>query len=107
MSASTREAEERNLVLLFDSIHYVLAAERAFGGRGVWCDVVPVPRDLSSDCGMAVEFRPSDLDAVRGMRGEGSVRPKAVYRRTAGGHDLVEAFGPLGGASGGDTVVTE
>lgn len=100
---SAGEAEERPWVLLFDSIHYVLAAERAFRARGVWCDVVPVPRELSSDCGMAVEFRHSDLEAVRGMRADGSVRPKAAYRRTTGGHEIVEAFAPPEGAPGGDT----
>ena len=98
--------EERPWILLFDSIHYVLAAERAFGGCGVRCDVVPVPRELSSDCGMAVEFRPSDIDAVRGMRAEGSVKPRAVYRRTAGGHDLVEEFARPDGAAGVDTLET-
>ena len=93
-------AEERPWVLLFDSIHYVLAAERAFKAREVRCDVVPVPRDLSSDCGMAVEFHPSDLEAVRGMCAEGAVRPKAVYRRTADAHEPVEEFGARGGADG-------
>ncbi len=90
MGAPAREAEERPWVLLFDSIHYCLAAERAFGVRGVWCDVVPVPRDLSSDCGMAVEFRRADIDAVRDMCARGAVQPKAVYRRTSDGHEVAE-----------------
>jgi hypothetical protein len=94
-------------VLLFDSIHYCLAAERALKARGVWHDVVPVPRDLSSDCGMAVEFRRSDLEAVRDMRANGSIRPKAAYRRAADGHELVAAFGPDEDTAGGDTPQAE
>lgn len=100
---SAGEAEERPWVLLFDSIHYVLAAERAFRARGAWCDVVPVPRNLSSDCGMAVEFRPSDLEAVRGMCADGSIRPKAVHRCVADGHELVEGIVPGGSMPRGDT----
>ena len=101
-----RTTEERAWVLLFDSIHYVLAAERAFKARGVWCDVVPVPRELSSDCGMAVEFRPADVETVRGMRAEGAVRPTSVHRRTADGYDVVEDTGPGEGPAGGGTQST-
>ncbi len=92
----SRGADERLWIMLFDSIHYCIAAEGAFKARGVWCDVVPVPRDLSSDCGMAVEFRPSDREAARGMCGENAIRPKAVYRRTTDGHVLVEGIVPDG-----------
>lgn len=92
MSTPAREADEWPWVLLFDSIHYCLAAERAFKARGVWCDLVPVPRELSSDCGMAVEFRTSDIDAVRAMRADGSIKPKAVHGRTEDGYESVETF---------------
>lgn len=47
-------------VLLFASIHDVLRAERALRDGGVWCDLVPVPRALSAECGMAVEIRAAD-----------------------------------------------
>lgn len=100
MVARSSEAVKRPLVLLFDSIHYCLAAERAFGVRGVWCDVVPVPRDLSFDCGMAVEFRRADLGAVRDMCAGGAVRPKAVYRRTADGHEIADELAREGRPGG-------
>ena len=79
--------EERCWILLFDSIHYVLAAERVFKERGVFCELVPVPRDLSSECGMAIEFRPSDRAAVREALAEARVKPRAVRRPVAGGHE--------------------
>ena len=100
MVARSSGVGELPLVLLFDSIHYCLAAERAFKSRGVWCDVVPVPRDLSSDCGMAVEFRRADLDAVRDMCAGGAVQPKAVYRRTADGHEIAEELAREGRPGG-------
>ncbi|MCD8138898.1 MAG: DUF3343 domain-containing protein [Planctomycetaceae bacterium] len=37
------------------SISSALLLERALKTRGVGCTVVPVPRDLSSSCGYAVE----------------------------------------------------
>lgn len=57
---------ERRLVT-FDSIHHVLAAERALKEAGVWCDLIPTPRRLSSDCGMALEYREPDDAAVRAL----------------------------------------
>ena len=79
------EASER-WIILFDSIHHVLAAEEVFKERGIWCDLTPVPRDLSSDCGMAVEFRVTDLDAVRSLLHDLPVRPRSIYRPSHEGH---------------------
>lgn len=74
-------------MILFDSTHHVLAAERVFKARGVWCDLLPVPRDLSADCGMALEFRACDLEAARKAIADLRVRPRAVYQPAAGGHE--------------------
>jgi hypothetical protein len=81
---------DAHLVILFDSIHHVLAAERVFKEQGVWCDVVPTPRDLSSDCGMAVETREADLAAVRQVLASPRVRPRGIYRPGDAGHVLEE-----------------
>ena len=82
---------EERWVVLFDSIHYVLTAERVLLRRGVWHDLVPTPRRLSSDCGMAVEFRPVDLEAVRQALAEPGVKWRGVYRPAPEGYEEVEA----------------
>ena len=43
-------------VLLFPSIHYVMKAEKLLKGRKFPLDLVPVPREISSDCGVAIEI---------------------------------------------------
>ena len=58
-------------VAVFDSIHAVLAAERAFLAAGLACDLVPIPRGVTSDCGMALLFRTADLE----LRARSSRRP--------------------------------
>jgi hypothetical protein len=75
-----RGASERRWIVLFDSTHYVLAAERVFREHGVRCDLVPVPRSLSADCGMAIEFLESDVDTVKDVLADRRVRPQGVYR---------------------------
>lgn len=74
-------------VVLFDSIHHVLAAEDVFRQKGVWCDLVPTPKELSSDCGMSVEFREQDkrkaLEVLRNQR----VKWRDVYRAVDDGYE--------------------
>jgi len=42
-------------VLIFSSIHQVMRAEKFLKGKGIEIDLIPVPREISSDCGVAVE----------------------------------------------------
>ena len=42
-------------VFLFESVHRVMKAEKLLKGKGLKVDLIPVPREISSDCGVAVE----------------------------------------------------
>ena len=46
---------DRVLYLLFTTIHDVLKAEKRLKGVKVDVEVVPVPRSLSSDCGVCIK----------------------------------------------------
>lgn len=76
-------------VLLCDSIHDVLMAERAVKEAKLWCDMVPAPRELSSDCGMALAVQASDLDAARGAVANAKVRINAWYQQVEGSYHPV------------------
>ena len=43
-------------VLLFESVHRVMKAEKILKEKGIEVDLIPVPREISSDCGVAVEL---------------------------------------------------
>jgi len=43
-------------VFIFESIHRVMKAEKLLKGKGIKIDLIPVPREISSDCGVAVEL---------------------------------------------------
>lgn len=43
-------------VLLFESVHQVMRAEKFLKGKGFPIDLIPVPRQISSDCGVAIEL---------------------------------------------------
>jgi len=76
-------------VILFDSIHHVVAAEKVLKERGVWIDLVPVPRVLSADCGMAIAFHPADLDLVLSHLCEAPLRWGEIHRPEGDGYGKV------------------
>ena len=70
---------EEHCIALFASIHHVLAAEKALQEQGIWCDLVPTPKRLSSDCGMSVLLRREDLPAVRRLFSAERWRMRGLY----------------------------
>ena len=48
------------VLLIFQSIHHVLAAEAALKESGLPCELVPVPKEISPDCGMAITVEQAD-----------------------------------------------
>ena len=42
-------------ILLFQSVHHVMKAEKVLKERGMAVDLIPVPREISSDCGVAIQ----------------------------------------------------
>jgi len=60
------------LLLTFDSIHDVLRAEKAMRAQGCWCDLVPTPPEISSDCGMSLAVLEQDW--------VGLVTPREILR---------------------------
>jgi len=43
-------------IFLFGSIHHVMKAEKLLKGKGMEVDLISVPREISSDCGVAIEL---------------------------------------------------
>ncbi len=48
----------KRLLLVFQSTREALRAERALRAGGIGCSVIPVPRSISSECGIAIEVSP-------------------------------------------------
>jgi len=43
-------------VILFDSVHYALRSEKILKEMGISHKLIPVPRHISSDCGICIRF---------------------------------------------------
>ncbi|MEW6519128.1 MAG: DUF3343 domain-containing protein [Thermodesulfobacteriota bacterium] len=79
------------VVILF-SIHFVLKAEKLLKANGISHDVIPVPREISSDCGMAVEFPCLAKERVLELLSSAGLRIAGLYSRE--GRDSFHAICP-------------
>jgi len=47
-------------VITFDSVHFAMKAEKILKPEGINVRLIPTPRKISSDCGMALQVQPKD-----------------------------------------------
>ncbi len=52
-------------VILVHSTSHAIRAEKVLAGAGISCKMIPVPRRISSDCGVCVRVRRPDAEAAR------------------------------------------
>jgi hypothetical protein len=55
---------ELHTVILVYSTSHALRAEKVLQGMGISCKLIPVPRHLSSDCGVCVRIGQADREAA-------------------------------------------
>jgi hypothetical protein len=60
---------ENKFLLVFNTIHDVLRAEKILKQHKVPNELIPVPRNLSSDCGMSILLE-GDIETVIGYIGQ-------------------------------------
>jgi Protein of unknown function (DUF3343) len=51
-------------IILFHSTHDAIRAERTCLQKGMSCQAIPVPRDLSAECGIALEVDRENVTEV-------------------------------------------
>lgn len=70
---------KRYIVLLVYSTSYALRAEKVLGQAGIPCKLIPVPRHLSSDCGVCVRIERTDQEAALQALQAARVEIEGVY----------------------------
>jgi len=79
-----------DVVLIFRGTHQVLSAEKYLKRAGVPMRLIPVPRSLTSDCGLAIWIAPSAKDRARDVLSGAGLLPYSVHiLRYEGGYEHV------------------
>lgn len=66
-------------VILFFSTAYALKAEKALQEDGIGCKLIPVPRHLSSDCGVCLRVAGGDKQSALTTLQAGKVEIEGCY----------------------------
>lgn len=61
-----------------------MKAEQILKERRVTMLLIPAPRDLSADCGLAIRYATPDREAVEGALAEAGLVPEMIYVRRDG-----------------------
>jgi len=72
---------EDDLVAIFHSIHRVMKAEKVLKQAGADFLLIPVPRQLTSDCGLAIRYAPAERERVEEVLSREGLQPAELYCR--------------------------
>lgn len=70
-----------SVYVTFYSTHDAIKSQRIGAKQGWTCELVPVPRDISANCGMALFVERGSPDGVRSTLEGGGVEPQGVVER--------------------------
>jgi len=70
---------ENDLVAIFHSIHRVMKAEKVLKRERLDILLIPVPRQLTSDCGLAIRYPVGERDRVAQVLAQENLSPAEVY----------------------------
>lgn len=80
-------------VITFYSTNYVLKIERIMKKKKVDIKLIPVPRQVSSDCGLAAQLSPEGYGVFEELYKDGVIEVEGIYRVEREGKRL--NFSPL------------
>ena len=72
---------EGDLVAIFHSIHRVMKAEKLLKQAGKEILLIPVPRQLTSDCGLAIRFLQEALPGIEEVLSAANLEIQELYLR--------------------------
>ena len=67
-------------IATFDTTHMALFFERSCRNGGIKVKIVPVPREISSSCGLACSYPCDDEKNVKAIAAERSIEVSAYHR---------------------------
>ena len=73
-------------LFLFQTTRDVIKAERLCNRHRLQCRIIPVPRHISSECGMSIETDESVVGEVEKLMKENGI-VTSVYTDESGGND--------------------
>ncbi|NJD91107.1 MAG: DUF3343 domain-containing protein [Geobacter sp.] len=85
---------EGDFVAIFNSVHRVMKAEKLLKGGQLPMLLIPAPRALSSDCGLAIRYSATDRPQVEALLAGSSLLPEEIFCKSGDRFVKVERLTP-------------
>ena len=76
---------------IFNSIHRVMKAEKILKELRLPILLIPAPKALTADCGLAIRYSTADREAVESAMKDAGVEPEMIYVKQSDRYVLVDA----------------
>jgi hypothetical protein len=77
-------------IAIFNSIHRVMEAERILKDKRLKILLIPAPRALAADCGLAIRYAEEVRREVEGALAEAGLLPGELYRKNGDHFEKIE-----------------
>ena len=85
--------EQKYGLLTFDSTHHSLKAEKVLKESGLKIMMIPIPREITANCGTGIKFDLSDLETVKGIIENSNMEIWGYYKvQQKNGEKLINKF---------------
>jgi hypothetical protein len=81
--------KDGDFVAVFNSIHRVMKAEKLLKGKRLPILLIPAPRSITADCGLAIRYAPVDRGEVEQALAEAGLKPESIYVKDGEGYQRV------------------
>ena len=72
-------ADIKNTVILLHATSHAIRTEKLIKKAGISCKLIPVPRHLSSDCGVCVRLEQSNREKAINILEEANIEYEGVH----------------------------
>ena len=82
--------KDGDYVAIFNSIHRVMEAERLLKDKHLKMQLIPAPRALAADCGLAIRYAEDVRSDVEAALSEVGLMPRDLYRKSGETFEKIE-----------------
>jgi len=79
-----------DVVAIFQSIHRVMKAEKILKGLKLPILLIPAPRQLHADCGLAIRYAQVDRQSVEAALTAEGLAPEELYLKQGGAYERLD-----------------
>lgn len=73
---------EGDYVAIFNSVHKVMKAEKLLKKESIPMLLIPAPRSLSSDCGLAIRYGSANRAQLESLLAAASLLPEEIFLKS-------------------------